>query len=91
MAWKNLKQRSLADSMLIDRDALKELDSVSELIDWGRLEQILQGIHASHRGEKVRPPLLIFKAQLLHSWYSLSDPALEKNLPATYYFVGLLP
>jgi hypothetical protein len=36
MAWKNLKQRSLADSMLIDHDALKELDSVSELIDWGQ-------------------------------------------------------
>ena len=28
MAWKNLKQRSLADSMLIDHDALKELDDV---------------------------------------------------------------
>ena len=28
MAWKNLKQRSLADSMLIDHDALKELGSV---------------------------------------------------------------
>ena len=31
MAWKNLKQRSLADSMLIDHDALKELDSVRSL------------------------------------------------------------
>ena len=26
MAWKNLDQRSLADSMIIDHDALKELD-----------------------------------------------------------------
>ena len=56
MAWKNLKQRSLADSMLIDHDALKELDSVNELIDWDRLERILQGIHASPRGEKAWPP-----------------------------------
>jgi len=34
MAWKNLKQRSLAEAMLIDHDALKELDAVHELIDW---------------------------------------------------------
>jgi len=26
MAWKNLKQRNLADSMLMDHEALKELD-----------------------------------------------------------------
>jgi len=79
MAWKNLKQRSLADSMLIDHDALKELDSVNELIDWSHLERILQGIHASPRGEKAWPPLLMFKALLLQSWYKLSDPALEKR------------
>ncbi|MDP0587958.1 MAG: hypothetical protein QS748_01615 [Candidatus Endonucleobacter bathymodioli] len=30
MAWENLKQRSLPDSMLIDHDAVKELDSVHE-------------------------------------------------------------
>lgn len=86
MAWKNLKQRSLADKMLIDHDALKELDCVNELIDWGRLEQILQGIHASHRGEKAWPPLLMFKALLLQSWYSLSDPALEKQLARDLLF-----
>ncbi|MDP0587856.1 MAG: hypothetical protein QS748_01045 [Candidatus Endonucleobacter bathymodioli] len=47
MAWKNLKQRSLADSMLIDHDAVKELDSVYELIDWDRLEHHLKDIHSS--------------------------------------------
>jgi len=85
MAWKNLKQSNLADSMLIDHDALKELDvvvqdSVTELIDWSRLEQVLQGIHASPRGEKAWPPLLMLKALLLRGWYWLSDPALEKQL-----------
>lgn len=34
MAWKNIKQRSLADSMMIDHDALRELDDVHELITW---------------------------------------------------------
>jgi len=53
MVWKNLKQRSLADSMLIDHDAVKELDSVYELIDWARLEHHLKDIHSSSRGEKA--------------------------------------
>ena len=33
MAWKDLKQRSLADSMLVDHDAVKELDELNALID----------------------------------------------------------
>jgi len=80
MAWKNLTQRSLADSMLIDHDALKELDAVHDLIDWHRLERLLADIHSSARGERAWPPLMMFKALLLQSWYKLSDPALEKQL-----------
>jgi len=34
MAWKNLKQRSLADDLMIDHLALEELDDVNNLIDW---------------------------------------------------------
>ena len=88
MAWKNLTQRSLADGMLIEHDALKELDGVHELIDWSRLEQLLSGIHASPRGEKAWPPLMMVKALLLQSWYGLSDPALEKQLREICYFVA---
>jgi hypothetical protein len=33
MAWKNLKQRSLGDALLIDHEALQELDGVHGLID----------------------------------------------------------
>ncbi|MDP0588347.1 MAG: hypothetical protein QS748_03795 [Candidatus Endonucleobacter bathymodioli] len=65
MAWKNLKQCSLADSMRIDHDAVKELDSVHELIDWARLEHHLKDIHSSARGEKAWPPLMMFKELLL--------------------------
>ena len=86
MAWKNLTQRSLADAMLIDHDALKELDGVHELIDWSRLEQHLCGIHSKVRGEKAWPPLMMFKALLLQSWYKLSDPALEKQLARDLLF-----
>jgi len=86
MAWKNLTQRSLADAMLIDHDALKELDAVHELINWSRLEKQLSGIHSKKQGEKAWPPLLMFKALLLQSWYKLSDPALEKQLARDLLF-----
>jgi hypothetical protein len=33
MAWKNLKQRSLAGDLMVDYAALDELDDVSSLID----------------------------------------------------------
>jgi len=86
MAWKNLTQCSLAEAMLIDHDALKELDAVHELIDWSRLEQQLSGIHSKKLGEKAWPPLMMFKALLLQSWYKLSDPALEKQLARDLLF-----
>ena len=86
MAWKNLTQRSLADSMIIDHDAIKELDAVHDLIDWNRLERLLVDIHANKKGEKSWPPLIMFKAMLLQSWYKLSDPALEKQLARDLLF-----
>ena len=52
MAWKNLKQRSLADSMMIEYEALKELDSVNELIEWTRLERVLKRIYARAKGRE---------------------------------------
>ena len=86
MAWKNLAQRSLADAMLINHEALNELDGVSELIDWSRLEQRLSDIHSKTQGEKAWPPLMMFKALLLQSWYKLSDPGLEKQLARDLLF-----
>jgi IS5 family transposase len=53
MAWKNLQQTTLVDAMLIEHDALKELDDVHELIDWSRIENLLAVLHASTRGEKA--------------------------------------
>ena len=57
MAWKNLKQRSLADSMLINHDTLKEVDDAHELINWSHLERLLSDIHSCPKGEKAWPPL----------------------------------
>lgn len=86
MAWKNLKQQSLADALMVKHSALEELDDVNELIDWCRIEQLLSDIHTKRNGEKAWPPLLMFKALLLQSWYSLSDPALEKQLARDLLF-----
>ena len=53
MAWKNIKQRSLGDALLIDHVALQELDGVYGLIDSSRLEQLLINIHSSTRSKKA--------------------------------------
>jgi IS5 family transposase len=86
MAWKNLKQRSLADDLMVDHAALEELDDVSSLIGWNRLESMLSHIHSKRQGEKAWPPIMMFKALLLQSWYGLSDPALEKQLARDLLF-----
>jgi len=92
MVWKNTEQRSLADALANNHEALTELDDVHALIDWARIEKLLSGIHSKKKGEKAWPPLLMFKALLLQSWYALSDPQLEKQLARDLLFrrfVGL--
>ena len=86
MAWKNLKQQSLADALIIEHAAIKELDSLNEMINWPRLEKLLKGIHAKDKGEKAWPPLMMFKGLLLQSWYGLSDPGLERQLARDLLF-----
>ena len=57
-----------------------KLDGIHQLIDWKPIEGQMSGIHAKKQGEQAWPPLLMFKALLLQSWYGLSDPGLEKQL-----------
>ena len=92
MAWKNLTQLSLADSLTSEHEALTELDDINELMDWEVIEHLLGDIHAKHRGNSAWPPVFMFKALLLQSWYSLSDPKLERLLVRDLLFrrfVGL--
>ncbi len=92
MAWKNLSQLSLSDSFLIEHDALLELDGITQLIDWSRIESHLRPIYNKAEGNLAFPPLMMFKALLLQVWYNLSDPALEKQLARDLLFrrfVGL--
>jgi len=86
MAWKNLKQLSLADALVSTHSALEELDDVHNLLNWSRLENLLSQTHTKRRGEKAWPPLMMFKALLLQAWYGLSDPGLEKQLARDLLF-----
>jgi hypothetical protein len=76
----NLKQRSLADDLVSEHEALAELDDVNDFMDRQAIEDLLCDIHARRRGNSAWPPLFMFKALLLQSWHNLSDPGLEKQL-----------
>ena len=60
MSWKNLKQQSFAEALLVEHDALTELDDVQKLIDWSRIETMLSGIHNKANGEQAWPPFVIW-------------------------------
>ena len=54
------------------------LDELHALIDWAIAEEPLAVLYKSPKGEKAWPPLAMFKAFLLATWYSLSDVALAE-------------
>lgn len=64
------------------------LDRLSRLVEWRRVEELLNGIHAAPRGEASYPPLMMFKVLLLQRWYGLSDPAMEAALSDTLSFMA---
>jgi IS5 family transposase len=84
--WKILKQRSLADHLVSEHEALTELDDVNNFIDWQAIEDLLCDIHAKRRCNSAWPPLFMFKALLLQSWHNLSDLGLEKQLARDLLF-----
>ncbi len=86
MAWKNINQRSFADDLVVNHPAVEELDDVHDLINWVRIESLLKDIHTRVKGERAWPPLMMYKALLLQSWYGLSDPKLEKLLARDLLF-----
>lgn len=92
MALKNIKQRSFNDHMLVEHKALTELDDIHKLVKWQNIEKHLSDLYTSKKGERAYPPLMMFKALLLQSWYNLSDTQLEKQLARDLMFrrfVGL--
>lgn len=61
--------------MLEDQERRKKqsmLDEVAKVVDFGRVEKLLEKMYR-RGGRPPIPPLMLFKALLLESWYSLSD------------------
>jgi len=56
------------------------LDQLLALIDVAPAERALARLYPSAMGEKAWPPLAMFKALLLATWYNLSDVALAEAL-----------
>lgn len=84
MARRNFEQMNLIEALcggrVRRRARLSRLDAINGLIDWSRLDRLLDGVHASARGGLGYPPLCMLKALLLAQWHDLSDPRLEDAL-----------
>ncbi|MFS0772101.1 IS5 family transposase [Sphingomonas sp. 1P08PE] len=58
----------------------RRLERIDGLLDWSRVEAVLERLHASGTGRPSYRPLTLLKVLLLESWYGLSDPAMEEAL-----------
>jgi transposase, IS5 family len=80
----NMARRQIGQERLavgcdpVGRDT--SLDDVSKLVEWAELDRLLAGISASSKGEPGWPPLALFRALLLATWYDLSDVRLAESL-----------
>lgn len=93
MAQREQGQLSLADGLVARRAGQNErLDRISEMVDWGPIEDRLSVIYASKLGRPSYRVLGLFKCLLPQQWYALSDPELEEALAdrlSFRRFVGL--
>lgn len=76
---RDVGQASFAD-LLVQGGRNARLDRIAGLIDWSRVEGLLEGVYASATGRPAHPPLVLLKILLLESWYGLGDPAMEEAL-----------
>ncbi len=56
------------------------LDELGALIDWPDAAQVLSPLYSRPKGEKAWPPLAMFRALLLATWYDLSGVMLAEAL-----------
>lgn len=49
------------------------LEEVDKVLDFPRIEKLLMEMYRGNTGRPPIPPLMLFKALLLESWYDLSD------------------
>jgi IS5 family transposase len=76
-----MDQRGFAESFLpagFGRNA--RLERIAGLLDWGRIEVLVEQVRAGGTGRPPYRALAMFRALLLQQWYGLSDPGLEEAL-----------
>lgn len=72
-------QVSFADALVLGGGNAR-LERIAGLVDWLRVEGLLEGVYGSGTGRPSYPPLVLLKVLLLQGWYGLSDPAMEEAL-----------
>ena len=84
MSRRDYSQRTFADTLIEGRSRRRErldrLGRIEGLLDWQRIDRLLDAINAERRGRRGYPPLCMLKALLLAQWHDLSDPGLEDAL-----------
>jgi IS5 family transposase len=81
MAHKNLHQMTFGDFTVKFKQKLNSsLDQINRTVNWIPIHNLLTEIYNSKRGPKSYPPLMVFKALLIQTWYNLSDYELEEAL-----------
>jgi transposase, IS5 family len=87
MSMRESGQLSFVEAGLHRRKGLnEELDRMSALIDWSKVEACLAPLNPSRLGAPGYAPLLLFKAALLAMWNGLSDEVMEAMLADRWSF-----
>lgn len=84
MSRRDYSQKTFADALIEGRSRrrkrVERLERIDGLLDWERIDRLLDAINAAKRGGRGYPPLAMLKALLLAQWHDLSDPGLEDAL-----------
>jgi IS5 family transposase len=78
MAHRRIGQEALRFGAKGERQT--SLDELFAVLDFAPAERALASLYPSAKGEKAWPPLAMFKALLLATWYDLSDVMLAEAL-----------
>lgn len=78
MAHRRIGQEVFRFGAKVERQT--SLDEIAALIDWSAADRLLAPLYPAAKGEKAWPPLAMFKALLLATWYDLSDVVLAETL-----------
>ncbi len=70
----------------LDHASLHGLDDTEAVLDWSRLEALMNEIYASKTGRPSYPLLTLLRGLLLGIWYKLSDEQLAASLARDLLF-----